>query len=62
MVKSGYNSDTVGTSGITAERCLPVNASARRRPALICGALEVPDMVTATSPATVAVAAGEPPL
>src|SRR5881409_2361601 len=44
------------------ERCGPVKASARRRPALICGAVEVPDIITATSPATVAVVAGAPPL
>src|SRR5258708_23512319 len=52
----------VGTSGNTRERCVPVKASARKRPALICGAVDVPDIITATSPATVAVVAGAPPL
>src|SRR5260370_34921796 len=51
-----------GTWGSRPERFGPVYASARRRPALICGAVEVPDIITATSPATVAVVAGAPPL
>src|SRR5438552_15422587 len=51
-----------GTSGSTRERCGPVKAMARRRPARICPAVEVPDIIAATSPATVAVVAGAPPL
>ena len=43
------------------ERCAPETASARRRPALIIGAVEVPANIAATSPATVAVVAGAPP-
>src|SRR3989442_14133766 len=52
----------VGTSGSRLERFGPVYASTRRRPALICGAVEVPDIIAATSPDTVAVVAGAPPL
>src|SRR2546422_10085150 len=52
----------VGTSGSRLERFGPVYASTRRRPALICGAVEVPDIIAATSPDTVAAVAGAPPL
>src|SRR5437016_2592829 len=52
----------VGTSGSRLERFGPVYASTRRRPALICGAVEVPDIIAATSPDTVALVAGAPPL
>src|SRR5437667_12792006 len=52
----------VGTSGSRLERFGPVYASTRRRPALICGAVEVPDIIAATSPDTVAAVAGVPPL
>src|SRR5207302_9290902 len=52
----------VGTSGNRPERFGPVYASTRRRPALICGAVEVPDIIAATSPDTVALVAGAPPL
>src|SRR5678816_536020 len=45
-----------------AERCGPETASGRNRPALICGAFELPDQTATVSPATVAAAAGEPPL
>src|SRR5258706_13539529 len=51
-----------GPSGSPRGGCGPVKASARKRPALICGAVDVPDIITATSPATVAVVAGAPPL
>src|SRR2546427_13264726 len=52
----------VGPSGSRLERFGPVYASTRRRPALICGAVEVPDIIAATSPDTVAAVAGAPPL
>src|SRR5260221_11212259 len=51
-----------GTSGSTRERCGPVKATARKRPARICPAVEVPDIIAATSPATGAVVAVAPPL
>src|SRR2546426_5111219 len=52
----------VATSASRLERFGPVYASTRRRPALICGAVEVPDIIAATSPDTVAAVAGAPPL
>ena len=48
----------VGSSGKAVERFAPEVARARSRPALICGAVEVPANIAATSPDMVAVVAG----
>ena len=52
----------VGRSGKVGVRFAPATASARMRPALICGADDVPEKSAATSPEMVAAVAGAPPL
>ena len=56
-------SATVGTSGSAGSRAIPVIASARRRPARICGSkVTSPSKINCTSPALTACSAGAPPL
>ena len=50
----------VGMSGNSGERLRPVAARPRSLPALICGPVEAPENIAATSPAMVAVVASVP--